>query len=165
MKQTWVIISIIIVSFLMLFGIVVYASQGSSAANITPTANAKAIVMGETYLDWGTISMADGDAEASFKVVNEGTEALQLFNPITSCTCTTVQLIKGDEKSVPFSMHTKTKYAMQVLPGEEVEVKVVFDPAFHGPGGVGAITRQVTLETNDASSPSLSFSLAAVVTK
>lgn len=79
--------------------------------------------------------------------------------------CTTAQLIIGDTKSPEFGMHSKSAYVMEVPGGETAELKVVFDPAFHGPNGVGPINRQITVETNDPSSPVLNFMLTAMVRK
>jgi len=52
--------------------------------------------------------------------------------------------------------------SVQIEPGQTAEVEAVFDPAAHGPAGVGVIERQVTLELNGQSPLQLSFK--AVVT-
>lgn len=49
-----------------------------------------------------------------------------------------------------------------INPGEEASVEVVFDPAAHGPAGVGQIQRTVTIENNTGKPLELGFS--AVVT-
>ena len=43
-------------------------------------------------------------------------------------------------------------------PNEEVIVEVVFDPAAHGPAGVGRIQREVILENNAGQPVKLQFS-------
>ena len=47
--------------------------------------------------------------------------------------------------------------------GEEVSVEVTFDPAAHGPSGVGPIERQVVISTGANQQP-ISLQFKAVVT-
>ena len=50
-------------------------------------------------------------------------------------------------------------------PKEGAEVVTVFDPAAHGPQGIGPISRLVSFETNDPQNPYIEFSFSAVVVK
>jgi len=54
---------------------------------------------------------------------------------------------------------------MELLPGEQAQVEVVFDPAFHGPSGLGSITRQVVMDTSDPDRSRLEFSMRGLVVK
>jgi hypothetical protein len=126
------------------------------------TAQAKAVV-GENSLDWGEFGINEGDKSAFFTIKNEGPDPLQLSNVITSCACTTAQLIMGDKQSPAFGMHNKSAYVFEVPAGQEAQVKVVFDPLFHGPNGVGAISREVKISTNDLAHPELKFMVSGVV--
>ena len=67
--------------------------------------------------------------------------------------CTTAFLLKDGEEIGPFGMagHSGVRgnANLTVNPGEEAVVRVVFDPAAHGPAGVGPIERQVMLEVGD----------------
>jgi len=119
----------------------------------------------ETSFDWGEIGINDGKVEKIFDIKNDGSEILKLSEVSTSCMCTTAQLISGENKSPEFGMHTKSSYMMEVPAGKSAQLKVVFDPAFHGPSGVGPITRQITVATNDPENPTLNFMLSAVVRK
>ncbi|MBI2317113.1 MAG: hypothetical protein HYU75_08940 [Betaproteobacteria bacterium] len=49
-----------------------------------------------------------------------------------------------------------------LAPNEDAMIEIVFDPAAHGPAGVGPIERVVTIENNAA--PPLELALSAVVT-
>lgn len=129
-------------------------------------ANAKTdVAVEKTTHDWGEIDLNGGDVEKTFEITNSGTEDLILTNVVTSCMCTTAQLILEDETSPYFGMHTKSSYKLLVPPGKTAQLKVVFDPAYHGPSGVGPITRQVSVETNDPDKPELNFMLTAIVRK
>lgn len=127
------------------------------------TENARA-TMPETTHDWGSVSMKDGVVNKKFTITNGGTEPLVLSNVTTSCMCTTAQLTLAGETSPIFDMHGKSSYTMAVPPEETAELEVIFDPAFHGPSGVGAITRIITVQTNDAENKELTFTLTATVT-
>jgi len=79
--------------------------------------------------------------------------------------CTTAQVIIDGKSSPLFKMHQKSAWTGEVQPGKEAELKVIFDPAFHGPSGVGAMTRQIEVATNDKNNPKLEFMLKGVVVK
>ena len=117
----------------------------------------------ESTHDWGEIPIDGGKVEKNFDIKNDGSGTLELFNVSTSCMCTIAQLVMGDRKSPEFGMHGKSSYVLKVPGGETAQVKVVYDPAFHGPSGVGPIDRRVKVETNDPDKQELSFALTAVV--
>lgn len=148
--------------FAILFGGAYLAMGVGNSAQVEDNPEARVLV-GQTTYDWGEIEMSDGEVEKEFEIKNEGTEALTLSNVSTSCMCTTAQLSFGDATSPAFGMHTKSPYVMEVPPQETARLRVVFDPAFHGPGGVGPISRQVSVATNDPSNPKLDFALTAMV--
>ena len=79
--------------------------------------------------------------------------------------CTTAQLKTAEQSSKKFGMHQKNSSVFEVNPGETAELLVEFDPAFHGPSGVGMISRTITMNTNDTKNPTLEFSLTANVVK
>ena len=155
---------VIVASLILVIGVVVSFSKSSSAPEIIASSNVSAVAASNSH-DWGEISMKDGNVEAAFKVKNEGSEILKLYDATTSCTCTTAQLVLGENKSPLFGMHAKFDYVLEVPPGETAQIKTVFDPAFHGPTGVGPITRQVTVKTNDALQSQLLFNVSADVTR
>lgn len=142
-------------------GLVLATQIGKPAAvQINPDAHVTAV---DSVYDWGTIGINDGNVEHEFVIANTGKGTLLLSQVVTSCMCTTAQLILGDTVSPEFGMHSQSSYVLDVPEGETATLKVVFDPAFHGPGGVGSITRQVTVATNDPKNPELSFMLSALV--
>jgi hypothetical protein len=130
----------------------------------TSTQQAPSIAYTENTLhEWGEIPLNDGVVTASFPIKNGSENTLTLTNIATSCMCTTAKLVKGDTVSPEFGMHTKSDYVFSVPPGETANLEIVFDPAFHGPSGVGPITRQVKVTTNDPDNPTLNFTLTATV--
>ncbi|HCR81490.1 MAG: hypothetical protein UX28_C0001G0331 [Candidatus Pacebacteria bacterium GW2011_GWA1_46_10] len=167
--KKFIIAVVAVTAFLLLGGIVLATRMTNpkpSAQIPTNTAsNAKAAVIDESSLDWGNIVMSEGNKEATFKIKNEGTDPLKLSEVVTSCACTTAQLKLGDTVSPAFGMHNKSAYVFEVPPQQEAKLIVVFDPAFHGPNGVGPIDRFVTVATNDPSQPQLQFSVKGIVSR
>jgi len=74
--------------------------------------------------------------------------------------CTTASLIKNNKAFGPYGMqgHGFIPKINEVMnPGEEATVDVVFDPAAHGPAGVGRIERIATIENNAGKPLELGF--------
>jgi len=148
---------------ILIVGIFILTMPDQKTGNsIVATADAKVEVTEFTH-DWGEIGINDGNVNREFSIKNGGSEPLSLYNVVTSCMCTTAKLSLDDDKSPEFGMHTKSSFVLEIPPQETARLKVVFDPAFHGPSGVGPISRQVKVVTNDPGNPELDFSLTAVV--
>lgn len=162
MSEKNIILSVIGVTLLIIVGGTWWSSRPDTVAGATSVGDAVAQVMESTH-DWGDIPINGGKVEKIFDIKNDGSGTLELFNVSTSCMCTTARLILGDRKSPEFGMHGKSSYKMEVPSGETAQLKVVFDPAFHGPSGVGPIDRKIKVETNDLDERDLSFALTAVV--
>lgn len=102
--------------------------------------------------DFGSISMAKGKVSHDFELVNETGAEIALSRAMTSCMCTEAFLRTGSGKEFgPFGMPGhgfNPTFDMRVNPGETLTVRVVFDPAAHGPAGVGKVERIVEI-SND----------------
>ncbi|MBI4136490.1 DUF1573 domain-containing protein [Candidatus Roizmanbacteria bacterium] len=162
MRERNIILGIVLVSALILFGGAIIASKDSPKTEAVSNENVD-VYVDEKSFDWGEVDINNGKVEKTFAIKNNGSDPLLLRNVVTSCMCTTATLVYNGEKSPAFGMHQKSDYALSVLPGEAAELLVVFDPAFHGPSGVGPITRQILVETNDPDTQQLEFTLTAQV--
>jgi len=120
-----------------------------------------ALVSPRPYYDFGTVSMRNGTVSTTYRIKNRGAAALPFDKIYTSCMCTTAELITASGRTQgPFGMpgHGPLKPATgQLAPGETALLKVVFDPAAHGPAGVGRIERVVTVETKGTAPLELGF--------
>jgi len=152
------------VTLLLLTGIVFLAGRTSNTAKVVTNQAVKIATKSKSY-DWGQIGINNGKVETVFDIENQGSTTLKLFNVTTSCACTTAQLITEKGQSPLFGMHTKSDFVSEVAPGKKAMLKVVYDPLFHGPNGLGLITREITVGTNDASNPKLVFNATANVIK
>ena len=79
--------------------------------------------------------------------------------------CTVASLVKGDKKYGPFGMagHGFIPSVNQdIKTSEEAAIEVVFDPAAHGPAGVGKIERSVFIETENGQTSEIGFSAIVI---
>lgn len=130
--------------------------------------NTKLIAVEKEY-DFGDISMAKGKVRHSYKLKNEGTDALKIEAVWTSCMCTVAEVKMADGKIYgPFGMSghgsNNAKADVDIPAGQEIELIAEFDPNAHGPDATGPIQRTVFVKTNDAKDP-LGLSFMADVTK
>lgn len=120
----------------------------------------------EALYDFGTISMARGKVSHVFEVKNPTAEDIELAQLLTSCMCTEAYWVRPDGSNVgPFGMAGMGYLPPlnQALPaGGTGRINVVYDPAAHGPAGIGNIDRFVYL--NDARGGTLAFEIKATVT-
>lgn len=149
-------------TLLLIFGGVFLVTKTNNKASLA-TSQTTQVTVDKTSFDWGTIGINDGKVQAEFGLTNTGSAPLQLANVSTSCMCTTAQVIIEGKASPYFGMMQKSSWTGQVEPGKSAKLIVEFDPAFHGPQGIGQITRQAVVETNDPDQKQLTFSLNAEV--
>ncbi|MBI4022203.1 MAG: DUF1573 domain-containing protein [Candidatus Andersenbacteria bacterium] len=119
----------------------------------------------EAAFDFGSVSMAAGTVRHSFTITNTASEPVSISTVFTSCMCTSATLKVNDQTLGPYGMPghgPRQKINETIDPREAAAVEVEFDPAAHGPAGVGRIQRTVTIE-NSAGQP-LELGIMALVT-
>lgn len=168
MSEKKIIIAVLAVTVLIIGGAVL-ALSGSQAkkAALEKTVGAK-IQISEESFDFKDIPYSGGNVEHGFMVKNIGDKKLEIANLATSCACSKVFLRakNGDgPKAGMKGMSAPTDWKGSLEPGEEGQVVAVFDPAYHGPQGVGPISRIVSFETNDPDRPYVELSFSGRVVK
>lgn len=156
-----------VIAAIVILGGLIFIARPDAANNAAAPlqGNGTLTVEEANKYDFGTISMAAGNVAHQFKLKNIGSEPVTVSKIYTSCMCTTATLAIGNKKLGPFGMpgHGAVPKVNQALaPGEDAIVEVVFDPAAHGPAGVGRIERTITIENNTGRPIELRF--AALVT-
>ncbi len=156
------IILVIVIGFIWISGRSA-ENQNTQASLTGPSALAAA----ENFFDFGKISMADGKVSHDFRIKNAGAKPINITKIYTSCMCTTAILQTSSGKELgPYGMPGHGGFSpginQTVAPGEEITVKAIFDPAAHGPAGVGPIERAVYIENDSGKSFEIQFK--AVVT-
>ena len=127
------------------------SSAGNSAGRLSAA---------QTKFSFGPISMARGKVTHRYPITNSGTEPILIRKLYTSCMCTTAALVKNGKAGEAFGMPGHSPIPtinVPINPREEAFVEVIFDPAAHGPAGVGPIERVVTLENNGGQPLELEF--------
>lgn len=156
-NQVKILIAVAVFSILLVGGAVVLLSGSSSGgkAQIEKVTGVK-IEMTESTFDWGEIDYDGGLVTHNFKIKNSGEKDLEIANMVTSCMCTKAYFKSPMGESPKFGMKGMSRpssYKGILKPGEEGEIIVEFDPAYHGPTDVGKMERVISWETNDPTKP------------
>jgi hypothetical protein len=170
MKQKTIIITgIVAVVFIALLFWMGQSAQNAPAVGVSETENLLASIVAvdpiPASFDFGNISMARGSVSREFTVRNTSSQSVAVAKVYTSCMCTSATLESAGVKVGPFGMpgHGIVPRANATIPANsDARVTVTFDPAAHGPAGVGRIERTVYLE--DESGATFQISIAATVT-
>ncbi|OGZ54742.1 MAG: hypothetical protein A3B25_01640 [Candidatus Ryanbacteria bacterium RIFCSPLOWO2_01_FULL_48_26] len=150
--------NIIIVTSIAVFmvGVLLWGKAGrtspAESAALATGSTAATIADSIPPYDFGSVSMLKGSVEHEFAITNTTAVDLAVTKVETSCMCTRAVLQLPDGKEIgPFGMpghgFAPTLDAI-IRPGENFIVRVIFDPAAHGPAGIGRIERAVTLGTS-----------------
>lgn len=153
-----------VITFILAFTGFYLVSRPEPKGQISPTSTGK-ITATATFYDFGSISMAKGPVSRTFAITNSDSIPATITKLYSSCMCTKGTLSVADKTWGPFGMPGHgaiPSIAAEVAPGQSGKIEVIFDPAAHGPAGVGKIERTVTAELNGQ--PALQFNFAANVT-
>lgn len=151
-----------VVVILALAGLIVAAKPGP-AAKTAPRVEIRSqsdLSADQPSFDFGTVSMAAGKVAHRFKINNANAAPIVIRKISTSCMCTTAQLLKGGKRLAIYGMpgHGYVPNLDEpIAPKEEAMVEVIFDPAAHGPAGIGRVERLVTIYTGAEQPLELSF--------
>lgn len=173
-KNNLIIYSIGIGIFIVLISLFIINKNGS--ALLTTSGSTESVTNGsagflaaiENNFDFGTISMRNGKVSHKFEIKNDGTEPLTINKIYTSCMCTTVTIMDSSGKNygifgMPGHGGAASRANIKLDAGKLLVADAVFDPAAHGPSGVGLAQRTVYLETDSTKSPSLELNFTATV--
>lgn len=150
MKKNIVWFAVIALGFLLAAG---WFARPDGAGSPPETADISASLKDlEGKFDFGKVSMARGKVSHIFRIKNEGTGSAKIKSMFTSCMCTVATLEVNGRKYGPYGMPGHGYNAplnIPIEPGAEAAIEAVFDPAAHGPAGVGLIERSIILEGAD----------------
>ena len=160
------VIALISLFFVFVIGIALLVfSTGSQKAELSKTKGASLETF-QTDFNFNNIKYSGGKVTHIYKVKNIGDKDLQIANLATSCMCTDVYFKKGNEQGPSFGMKGMTApstWTGNLKPGETAEIVGVFDPAYHGPSGIGPVQRTLSFETNDPDHPYVELNFEGVV--
>ncbi|OGG43019.1 hypothetical protein A3G50_02350 [Candidatus Jorgensenbacteria bacterium RIFCSPLOWO2_12_FULL_42_11] len=155
-----------IIAIVLLGGVIWIARPNSQNSPASLLSNSSGLLSAEEKeFNFGEISMANGNVKHEFKIKNAGNNPVVIEKIYTSCMCTTAALVTDGKQFGPYGMPGHgfiPKINAAIDPSKEATVEIVFNPAAHGPAGVGRIQRTITIENNAGQSLELEF--AALVT-
>lgn len=169
-SETLNVVAVVLLIFMALF-LWGYAGKRGTTASVqgalrSDTLAQSVLTASETFYDFGTISMKNGNVTKEFQVSNPTGSAVEVSTVVTSCMCTKAFLIRPDGSvKGPFGMPGMGYIppVNEIIPGGESRtIRVVYDPNAHGPAGVGRIDRFITL--TDDSGNGLRLEIVANVT-
>ncbi|HJY98339.1 MAG TPA: DUF1573 domain-containing protein [Patescibacteria group bacterium] len=144
-------ILVILIAMFALVGGAVFLFAGdkqSSDASLAKVEAQEVSVTPESY-DIGRVLMKDGIVTREYEIKNSSSNTLRIKNIATSCMCTRAQVILGDKRTRLYSMEMSgaknPNVDFDIPGGQSAKLVVKFDPAAHGPAGVGKVDRVVSL--------------------
>lgn len=160
-----------IVGAILLIGFVFLVAGNGGGERNTHSSKYSASVLSsaENRFNFGAVSMKEGKVTHRYELKNLGEEPIKVEKVYTSCMCTTAVLFDSEgRKRGKFGMPghgLPSRTNIEVLPGQKLFVEAVFDPAAHGPSGVGLANRSIYLETNSRKSPKVELKFTAMVSR
>ena len=104
--------------------------------------------------------MKQENVSQMFTVANESETPVTIRKVTSSCMCTEAFVIQGDSRKGPFGMpgHGSVPLVNEIVPTNgTVGIDVVYDPAAHGPAGIGRIERAVFIEDENGTVQTLTI--------
>ncbi len=167
-QKTTVTILAVVAVFVGLFALG-YVTKGGTAASVQNVALSNAgslLTAPDSFHNFGTISMKNGDVNYDFTVTNPTDKDIMLKTLVTSCMCTSALIVEADGGTKgPFRMPGMGYVPPADEPikaGDSRVIRVVYNPNAHGPAGVGSIDRFAIL--TDSAGNVLRLEIKAVVT-
>ena len=114
----------------------------------------------EAQYDFGNVSMANGLVTHEYQVSNNSDQPILIDKMFTSCMCTEAELAIDGKVYGSFGMPGHGLMARQIAtlaPGQTATVTAKFDPAAHGPAGVGPVKRDVYFTVGKNENVTVSF--------
>ncbi|MEK7609854.1 MAG: DUF1573 domain-containing protein [Patescibacteria group bacterium] len=169
MKPKTIIITLLVftvISYLLVLSYKKSASTTASVQGIEQNGTKSLLTAPEIFYDFGTISMKNNDVTKEFTVTNLTDKDITVATVLTSCMCTSAFIVEPDGTTKgPFKMPGMgyVPPANEIIKSKESRIiRVVYDPNAHGPAGVGAIDRFVTL--TDTAGGTIQLEIKALVT-
>lgn len=152
-KDIKIFTGLIVFSFLVVIGTAFLKSDKGTKQEKVLSARIQNLEVNPTSYDIGNIKMKDGNVIKTFNVTNTSDYPVKLKRIATSCMCTKAKVKTGNNETKEFGMEgagdKNPPVNLELQPGQTAIVTAIFDPAAHGPKGVGPFNRSVYLYFSD----------------
>lgn len=144
---------IIIFTVILIIGLALWQGGKDTDEQAQPLAQVAGIQISPETYNLGNVDLNGGLVTREYEVKNETGQMIKLQKIVTSCMCTKAKVSVDNKESRFFGMEhpgdRNPPINYEIPPGEVAKVTVNFDPAAHGPAGVGPFDRVVTLVFSD----------------
>jgi len=126
-----------------------YTGSVTGADRFVSDVEAQGLEANPVSIDIGKVGYGDGVVSKEYEVRNTTSATMKLRKIVTSCMCTKARVKIGDKATKFYAMEMngdKNPIIDYDLPaGATAKIEFQFDPAAHGPAGIGLIDRVITL--------------------
>ena len=148
-KETKFIIGAFLITLAVVVGLAFFLSAKGSQEKTLVTTEVQGIQAAVTNYNLGEVPINGGIVTKEYEIKNTSGKDMELKKIATSCMCTSASVKVGDDETRFFSMEMggdkNPLISTRLKKDETAKVTVRFDPAAHGPQGVGLFDRIVWL--------------------
>ncbi|MBI4157772.1 DUF1573 domain-containing protein [Candidatus Woesebacteria bacterium] len=148
-KDTKFILGAFIFTLLVVIGLAFLVSSKEKKTGTLSEVKAEGVTVTPLNYELGEVPIKGGIVTKEYEVKNETGGDIELLKIATSCMCTTASAKVGEDETRFFGMEMvgdkNPLLSLKVKNGEAAKISVQFDPAAHGPEGVGPFERVVWL--------------------
>lgn len=153
-KEGKIILAVLVGTILLIGGLAFVmtksAGGGGSGDKFIQNVEAESLVASPSgILNLGQVAYGGGIVSKSFEIKNTSASSVKLRKITTSCMCTQAKVVIGGKETKFYGMEMNGDLNPLVdydLPaGATAQVIFDFDPAAHGPQGIGAVDRVITV--------------------
>ncbi len=153
MKDIKILIATLVFSVILILGFAAFFGGKEDEEALVAGAQIEGIEVNPAFYDLGDVPINGGLAIKEYEVKNTTGNTLKLKKIATSCMCTKASFQVGETKTKFFGMEghgdKNPPVNIEIPAGLTGKVVVQFDPAAHGPQGVGPFDRSVFLTFSD----------------
>ncbi len=148
-KDTKFILGAFIFTLLVVIGLAFLVSSKEKKTGTLSEVKAEGIALTPLNYELGEVPIKGGIVTKEYEVKNETGGDIELLKIATSCMCTTASAKVGEDETRFFGMEMvgdkNPLLSLKLKNGGTAKISVQFDPAAHGPEGVGPFERVVWL--------------------
>ncbi len=148
-KETKFIIGVALLTIAVIIGLAFFMSAKGSKEKTLVTTEVQGVEASPVHYELGDVPIKGGVVTKEYELKNTSEKDLELIKIVTSCMCTSASVRVGDKETRFFAMEMggdkNPLISVKLKKGEVSKVTVRFDPAAHGPQGVGPFDRIVWL--------------------
>lgn len=146
-KDLKILVGIVGISVAMIGGMVYLGRGSGDAESYQNMEDIQSVQVNPTSYSLGDVEIDGGVVGRAYQIKNSSDKEIEVSKLATSCMCTKAKIIYGSGETRLYGMegqgNRNPNPNVSIKPNETVTVIAEFDPAAHGPQGVGPFDRSV----------------------